>query len=95
MAPNNPTQEGGEPALPGNAEAGADNAAETVPVPANPGIGPAPVRPPNTAAKVNSIREGPMFVQASEIGTALIYRKKQVAKVNYRIASIQETIKGS
>ena len=88
MAPNNTAQEGGEPAPPRAAEADADNVAETVPVPANPGIGPSPVRPSRTATKINSIRGGPMFVQASEIGTALIYRKKQVAKVNYRIASI-------
>ena len=33
-----------------------------------------------------------MFIQASEIGTALIYRKKKVAAVNYRITSLSETI---
>lgn len=90
MAPNDTAQECGEPAPPRAADADANSVAETVHI--NPGIGPPPVRPPNTYTKINSIREGPVFIQASEIGTALTHWKKKVEAVNHRIGLLSDTI---
>ena len=69
MAPNETTQdEGGEPAPPGAADADSNDVPE---VQIDPSIGPAPVKPHHSVPKVNSIREGPMFIPATAIRTAL------------------------
>ena len=91
MAPNEIAQDEGEPAPPGAAAADSNDVPD--PVQIDPGdIGPAPVKPHHSCSKINSIRDGPLFIPATAIGTALKSRKTKHSAVTYRIGLLSDTI---